>query len=99
MHEISKYFIHIWILDHECAHVVVVASTAFQVPRSDNSRRAGASYNQANVTKDFAVGGAIMLLQTIAHNKSIHIARNYSYHLAPVRDLASQQATLPVQNH
>ena len=25
------YFLHIWILDHECAHVVVVASTAFQV--------------------------------------------------------------------
>ena len=37
MHEITKYFLHIWILDHECAHVVVVASTAFQVPRSDNS--------------------------------------------------------------
>eukprot|EP01048_Picozoa_sp_COSAG05_P039405 COSAG05_NODE_19564_length_290_cov_6.041885_1_plen_29_part_01 len=29
MHEITKYFLHIWILDHECAHVVVVASTAF----------------------------------------------------------------------
>ena len=24
MHEITKYFLHIWILDHECAHVVVV---------------------------------------------------------------------------
>eukprot|EP01048_Picozoa_sp_COSAG05_P046284 COSAG05_NODE_27423_length_154_cov_63.454545_1_plen_22_part_01 len=22
MHEITKYFLHIWILDHECAHVV-----------------------------------------------------------------------------
>ena len=31
MHEITKYFLHIWILNHECAHVVVVASTAFQV--------------------------------------------------------------------
>ena len=38
---------NIWILDHECAHVVVVASTAFQVatarylarPRSDNTEK------------------------------------------------------------
>ena len=61
MHEITKYFLHIWILDHECAHVVVVASTAFQVPRSDNtSRPIGYYYSCRSVLADYVAKSGVL---------------------------------------